>query len=251
MALPENTSLARRCRKGAIHPIIRSPRRRAKQRRRRVAVERLRGLQIDYELKAWWAAAPEKSDLLFAFQNLTIIILKRQCLGSDSGAGEHLRFVLPICMQLTLILQFVALLVLANGTPVIAQKLLGNFLNQPLDGGAVFLDQWPLFGSSKTIRGIVLSVLITTGFAPAIELEWKIGLMAATTAMAGDLLSSFLKRRLKIPSSSRAVGLDQIPESLFPALACRSMLGLSVLDTISVMVIFFAGEMVLSPLLFK
>jgi hypothetical protein len=75
--------------------------------------------------------------------------------------------------------------------------------------------------------------------------------MAATMAMVGDLLSSFLKRRLKIPSSRRAIGLDQIPESLFPALACRSMLGLTVLDITSVVVIFVLGEMALSRLLFK
>jgi len=154
-------------------------------------------------------------------------------------------------MQLMLILQFVVLLTLANGAPVIAQKLLGNFLNQPLDGGAAFLDGCPLFGPSKTIRGIVLYSLITTGFAPVIGLEWKIGLMAATMAMVGDLLSSFLKRRLKLPPSSRATGLDQIPECLFPALACRSMLGLTVLDITSVVVIFFVSEMVLSRLLFK
>jgi hypothetical protein len=153
-------------------------------------------------------------------------------------------------MQPMLILQFVVLLTLANGTPVMAQKLLGNFLNQPLDGGAAFLDGWPLFGPSKTIRGIVLSVLITTGFAPLIGLERKIGLIAATMAMVGDLLSSFLKRRLKILPSNRATGLDQIPESLFPALACRSILGLTMLDIISVVVIFF-GETVLSRLLFK
>jgi len=70
-------------------------------------------------------------------------------------------------------------------------------------------------------------------------------------AMVGDLLSSFLKRRLKLPPSSRATGLDQIPECLFPALACRSMLGLTVLDITSVVVIFFVSEMVLSRLLFK
>jgi hypothetical protein len=67
----------------------------------------------------------------------------------------------------------------------------------------------------------------------------------------GDLFSSFLKRRLKIPPSNRATGLDQIPESLFPALACRSMLSLTMLDITSVLVIFFIGETVLSRLLFK
>ena len=154
-------------------------------------------------------------------------------------------------MHFTSILQFIALLTLANGTPVIAKKLLGPFLNQPLDGGALFLDERPFFGPSKTIRGIVLSILITTGFALVLALDWKIGLVAASVAMAGDLLSSFLKRRLGFQPSSRATGLDQIPECLFPALACRSMLGLSAIDIAAVVVIFFVGEIVLSRLLFK
>jgi CDP-2,3-bis-(O-geranylgeranyl)-sn-glycerol synthase len=82
-------------------------------------------------------------------------------------------------------------------------------------------------------------------------LEWKTGLVVATMAMVGDLLSSFLKRRLDLPPSSRATGLDQIPECLFPALACRSTLGLTVLDILFVVLIFFVGEIVLSRLLFQ
>jgi CDP-2,3-bis-(O-geranylgeranyl)-sn-glycerol synthase len=70
-------------------------------------------------------------------------------------------------------------------------------------------------------------------------------------AMAGDLSSSFLKRRMQLPPSSRCVGLDQVPESLFPALACRSVLGLTFLDVTAVVVLFFLGEVVLSRLLFK
>jgi CDP-diglyceride synthetase len=154
-------------------------------------------------------------------------------------------------MNLMLILQFVVLLTLVNGTPVIAQRLFGNILNQPLDGGAAFFDGRPLFGPSKTRRGLILSILVTTGFAPAIGLEWKVGLLAASAGMAGDLFSSFAKRRLSMPPSSRATGLDQIPESLFPALACRSILGLTVLDIACVLVVFFVGEVMLSRLLFK
>ena len=154
-------------------------------------------------------------------------------------------------MQLTLILQLLVLLTLANGSPVIAKKLLGKFLNQPLDRGTAFFDGQPLFGSSKTVRGIILSILTTTGFAPVIGLEWKIGFTVATMAMVGDLFSSFVKRRLRLAPSSRATGLDQIPECLFPALACRSVLDLTLIDIVSVVAIFFVGEMMLSRLLFK
>jgi CDP-2,3-bis-(O-geranylgeranyl)-sn-glycerol synthase len=82
-------------------------------------------------------------------------------------------------------------------------------------------------------------------------LTLKIGFVVATTAMAGDLLSSFLKRRLGLQPSSQAVGLDQIPESLFPLLACRQALSLTVLDIVFGTAIFFLGEVLLSRVLFR
>ena len=48
---------------------------------------------------------------------------------------------------------------------------------------------------------------------------WTCGLVVASVAMSGDLLSSFLKRRLSLPPSSRATGIDQIPECLLPTIA--------------------------------
>jgi CDP-2,3-bis-(O-geranylgeranyl)-sn-glycerol synthase len=79
----------------------------------------------------------------------------------------------------------------------------------------------------------------------------EIGLRVGAAAMAGDLLSSFVKRRLRLPSSGRASGLDQVPESLFPFLACLGALPLSALDIIAGVVVFFVGEILLSRLLFK
>jgi hypothetical protein len=69
--------------------------------------------------------------------------------------------------------------------------------------------------------------------------------------MAGDLLSSFIKRRLDRPPSSRATGLDQIPESLIPLLACRTALSLTVWDIIVTAALFFAGEVALSRLFYR
>ncbi len=65
------------------------------------------------------------------------------------------------------------------------------------------------------------------------------------------LLPVIIKRRLKLPASSRATGLDQIPECLLPTLACSAMLDLSILDICLIVCIFFIGEIVLSRLLFK
>ena len=69
--------------------------------------------------------------------------------------------------------------------------------------------------------------------------------------MAGDLFSSFLKRRLRFVSGARATGLDQLPESVLPLLACGSVLSLTILDGLVVTGLFLIGEIVLSPLLFK
>jgi CDP-diglyceride synthetase len=147
-------------------------------------------------------------------------------------------------------LQFLILLMLANGTPVIAKKALGRYYSYPLDGNLTFADGRPVFGRSKTIRGVTLAVLVTTAAAPIIGLGWRIGFLVGSFAMAGDLFSSFCKRRLGLPSSSRASGLDQIPESLLPLLACRDLLALTVGDIVVCVVIFVIGEVVLSRLLY-
>jgi hypothetical protein len=154
-------------------------------------------------------------------------------------------------MHGSLLLQLLILLVVANGTAVGAKKLLGAAFGRPLDGGALFVDGQPIFGPSKTIRGIVVSVLATSICAVLMGLGWEVGTLVATFAMAGDLFSSFVKRRLHLASSSMAIGLDHIPESLFPLLASRLLLPLSTLDIVVGVTIFVIGALILSPLLFK
>jgi CDP-2,3-bis-(O-geranylgeranyl)-sn-glycerol synthase len=94
-------------------------------------------------------------------------------------------------------------------------------------------------------------VVVTVACAPLIGLDASTGVVVATAAMAGDLLSSFVKRRLNFPVSSRATGLDQIPESLLPLLACREKLALSAADIAAGVAIFFIGAVVLSRLLYR
>ncbi len=153
-------------------------------------------------------------------------------------------------MHYVALAQIVTLLALANGSPVIAKRIFGERYAIPIDGNVRFIDGQPLLGASKTIRGVVISLLVTALAAPLLGIQMKIGLLVATAAMAGDLLSSFVKRRLRFASSCKATGLDQIPESLFPLLACRSALSLTALDIAAGCAIFFAGEVLLSRLFF-
>jgi len=132
----------------------------------------------------------------------------------------------------------------------VARKILRERFSYPLDGGVEFLDGRPLFGRSKTIRGVVLAVLVTAAGASLIGLEWEIGVLVGSLAMAGDLVSSFLKRRLDLPPSSRARGLDQVPEALFPLLACRNLLSLTMADIGTGVALFFIGDVVLSRILY-
>jgi CDP-diglyceride synthetase len=149
-----------------------------------------------------------------------------------------------------LIAELLILLTVANGTPVITKSVLGDRFASPIDGGARFFDGRPIFGSSKTWRGIFFSILVTSACAPLVGHSWRIGAMMASVAMAGDLFSSFLKRRMNLPAGGKATGLDQVPESLFPLLVCRRAVPLSALDVVAGVVIFLAGNLLLSRLLY-
>ena len=153
-------------------------------------------------------------------------------------------------MHPVVVLQLLILLILANGTPVIAKKMAGGHYSYPLDGNLTFAYGRPVLGRSKTIRGVVLAVPVTTASALLIGLDWRIGLLVGSFAMAGDLFSSFCKRRLGLASSSRASGLDQIPEAFLPLLACRDVLVLTAADIMVCVAMFVIGEVVLSRVLY-
>jgi hypothetical protein len=160
------------------------------------------------------------------------------------------RDILPL-MQPLAIAQVLALLLLANSAPVVAKKILGDRWAWPLDFGIELPDGYRLFGDSKTIRGVALAVVFGWFGAPLIGVSSVLGAEVALLAMTGDLLSSFLKRRLSLPPSSQALGLDQIPESLLPQFACIDALGLTTSDIVAGVVIFLVGELLLSRLLFR
>jgi hypothetical protein len=154
-------------------------------------------------------------------------------------------------VSLWAIAQSLVILTLANTSPLIAKKIFGARFARPLDGGATFVDKRALFGPSKTIRGLVASLLATTAGAPIVGVEPQIGALMAAAAMIGDLFSSFIKRRLDMPPSSRALGLDQVPESLLPLLAGCHALPLSGVEIMLAVAIFFIGELFFARLFYR
>src|SRR5450759_3747866 len=83
-------------------------------------------------------------------------------------------------MQLLHILQLLVLMTLANGTPIVAKKIFGPRFARPLDAGIIFFDGRPVFGHSKTIRGILASIFITTMGSLLIGMGMTIGAAVAS-----------------------------------------------------------------------
>lgn len=153
-------------------------------------------------------------------------------------------------MNLVAIAHVLALLTVANGSPVVAKRIFGARFSQPLDGGALFVDNRALLGRSKTIRGLIASLVFTVLAARLTGLAWTTGAIFSAAAMAGDLLSSFVKRRMGKPSSAMALGLDQIPESLLPALFASRVFALTTVDVVAITVLFFCGQLLVSRILY-
>ena len=154
-------------------------------------------------------------------------------------------------MNLILDTKILALLFVANGAPVIAKDLLQHRFKTPVDGGVRFLDGERWLGDSKTLRGLLFSVLCTSLIASLIGIGWIIGLLVGLGAMLGDMTSSFIKRRMKIPASGQAMGLDQLPEALFPLAACWGRFSLTLADVTILAALFFASEYLFSKLLLR
>ncbi|TXT56734.1 MAG: CDP-archaeol synthase [Candidatus Thorarchaeota archaeon] len=118
---------------------------------------------------------------------------------------------------------------IANATPV----LLGG--GPPIDGGRVLNDGHRILGDGKTIRGFLVGVLFgsLTGFAQSLvapyipevlgqfvtittEMEivlfmsLPIAILMSFGALTGDMVGSFLKRRIDVKSGNPSPVMDQL-----------------------------------------
>jgi len=100
----------------------------------------------------------------------------------------------------------------ANGAPVVIGRLLGD--GHPIDFGKNFFDGRRVLGDGKTIEGFVGGVL--AGIVVAIVLEeWGLhslfgGSVLSIGALLGDMVGSFIKRRLGYKRGDPIFLLDQL-----------------------------------------
>ena len=135
-----------------------------------------------------------------------------------------------------------------GGAPVIARMMLHDRLTVPVDCGLSFVDGRLLLGPRKTVVGLLSSALATTLVALILGVSWQSGLLVAVGAMVGDLLSSFIKRRLGVAPHGVVLGLDQFPEALLPLLLLKAQFALDGWNFVIILAGFCVTEWCLSYL---
>jgi len=106
----------------------------------------------------------------------------------------------------------------ANASPVV----LGG--GRPIEGGRRLADGRPIFGPGKTVRGFLGGLLAGTvvgGIQAAVSgssILLFVGFLLSLGALCGDLLGSFIKRRMGLERGRPAPPLDQLGFLLFAVL---------------------------------
>ena len=140
------------------------------------------------------------------------------------------------------------LLVAANTAPVLLARALPGRLAYPIDANRILRDGQPLFGSHKTWRGLIAGTLAASAAGISVSVGFATGAAFGALALTGDLLSSFVKRRLARASGHWTPLIDQIPESLLPLLILQHQLGLEGGSLFGTVAVFTLLDMVASKL---
>ena len=112
-------------------------------------------------------------------------------------------------MNIDIILHVLIVVGLANGAPIIATRILGEHFAQAIDAGKCASDGYRWLGDSKTWRGIVSAFLLALPVALWLGYSPGTAFALISLSMLGDLISSFIKRRRGLASSSRAIQSDR------------------------------------------
>jgi len=143
------------------------------------------------------------------------------------------------------------LLGIANFSPILARAAFKKRLSFPVDFDVRLGESGPLFGPHKTWRGLFSSVVATGMAAYFTPVGALVGMKLAVFSMAGDLLPSFIKRRSGFTSGKKVLFLDQVPESLLPLVLLKADLAISWMDIVVIVLLFYLGDVSLSPILFR
>jgi len=160
-------------------------------------------------------------------------------------------------LELTYKVLFLAPAFVANASPLIAKRFLRK--RHPVDFGRNFIDGRRIFGDNKSWEGVITGILVGTVVGAALTPLYGCsyiklavaGFTQGVGSMVGDLMNSFLKRRLGINPGGPLPFLDQVSFVVASLLILRLAkidklvgLNLGLID----MVIIISIALVLHPL---
>jgi uncharacterized protein len=143
-----------------------------------------------------------------------------------------------------LLLKILTLLWAINFVPPLLTLIFEDKWSTPLDLGYHLRDGKPLLGSHKTFRGFLGGLGAGLLAGAILGIPWWLGFGAGLLSMAGDLISSFIKRRLGISSGQIVPVLDQGFEGLLPLMMFAPYFWLGAGDILLLTVLFGFGAFV-------
>lgn len=137
----------------------------------------------------------------------------------------------------------------ANLTPPVLTRFFGP--GRPIDGGRTWRGK-PVFGEHKTWQGLIGGTMTGTVFFIVQHFfdHYRIPLMAGIAmsfgALAGDLVKSFVKRRLGAAPGAPWIPFDQIDYILGAIVLSLPFLRLTWREIIAVVVIYAVAHVIVS-----
>jgi CDP-2,3-bis-(O-geranylgeranyl)-sn-glycerol synthase len=151
-------------------------------------------------------------------------------------------------MELIAALRALLLVVVASSVPWALGRACGDRFAWPLDFGLTLRDGERLFGAHKTWRGLAGGIAACSIAGLSMGTGLLTGAAVGALALAGDALSSAVKRRFRRSPGTEVPGLDQLPEALLPLLLMKRSLEISMPSIIGVALVFTMLDIVLAPL---
>jgi hypothetical protein len=124
-------------------------------------------------------------------------------------------------------LKILVILIVANTAPILSSALFPKARRWPLDNGRRLADGRPLLGEHKTLWGLLSGIGAAGIFGLLMGLSLTTGLLIGLASLLGDLLTSFLKRRLGLVEGETAHLFDHLLEGALPLILCKYLFATS------------------------
>lgn len=138
---------------------------------------------------------------------------------------------------------------IANATPPVLSRLLGP--GRPIDGGLRWRGR-PLFGAHKTWQGLIggtaagIATFLLQRSVDGLSLPIALGIAMSAGALLGDLLKSFVKRRLAVAAGRSWFPFDQLDYVAGALLAAAPFYPLNLPIIATITAVYFALHLAVS-----